>query len=106
MLSQVFNSAYLSRKQLRVSKCRQLSGPVCISHPSEEDEHFLSFDPALLSHSLSFGVFLFLFFFFSTELDDHLIIGLLSVGILCRLIVLVYGQGQRQYFRTKIRVCS
>lgn len=74
---------------------------MCISHPSEEDEHSLSFDPALLSHSLSFGVF-----FFSTELDDHLIVGLPSVGILCLLIVLVYGQGQRQYFRTKIRVCS
>lgn len=104
VLCQVFNSACLSRKQLRVSKHRQLSGAAFISHPFEEDEHFLSFDPALLSHSLSRGVFC--FFFFSTELDDHLIVGLLSVGVLCLLIVLVYGQGQRQYFRTKIRVCS
>lgn len=78
------------------------SGFGCCAHClSEKGRHVLSFD-FLLGFSLSFGVLVLC----SPELEDHLIYGLPSVGILRFLIVLVYDQGQRQYFRAKIRVSS
>lgn len=88
-----------SRKQLHASKLKQPRGDIHTSRLFEKDRHFLSF-----ASSLSFFWCLVLH---STELEGHVIGGLLSVGdIMFFLIVLVYDQGQRQYFRTKIGASS